>query len=201
MAYSDFTLRKIKKEFDLDISEAIDFFSKTPVLEPSNFLTQTLRENLPLALAINTEKSRSEMIICPILLELRRQLKSSVSLFSGTEFNVDAEKGLNGTCDFLMSCSSEQLSIVAPVVAIVEAKKENLNAGLGQCIAEMLAAQIFNEREGNKVSSIYGAVTTGNIWKFLQLKNTMIQIDLTEYLISNLGQILGILCLAWQPIP
>ncbi len=199
MSYSDFTLRKIKTEFALQIAEAIDFFGEAPVLEPSDFLQQTLQENLPLALAINTEKSRSEMIIAPILIELRRRMKSKIGLFSGTEFNVDAEKGLNGTCDFLVSRSSEQLLITAPVVAIVEAKKENLNSGLGQCIAEMLAAQIFNEREGNEISIIYGAVTTGNIWKFLQLEKTTIQIDLTEYLISNLDQILGILCLGLQP--
>ncbi|MGK7927956.1 MAG: hypothetical protein AB4290_22410 [Spirulina sp.] len=200
MSYSDFTLRKITTEFALQIAEAIDFFGEAPVLEPSDFLKQTLQENLPLALAINTEKSRSEMIIAPILIELRRRMKSKISLFSGTEFNVDAEQGLNGTCDFLVSLSPEQLLIAAPVVAIVEAKKENLNSGLGQCIAEMLAAQIFNEREGNEISIIYneisiiyGAVTTGNIWKFLQLEKTTIQIDLTEYLISNLVDVLPLL--------
>ena len=199
MSYSDFSLSKIKKGFDVEIVETVDFFSKTTLLEPSNFLKQTLQENLPLALAINTEKSRSEMIIAPILIEVRRKMKSKISLFSGTEFNVDVQKGLNGICDFLISRSSEQLLLTAPVVAIVEAKKENLNAGLGQCIAEMIAAQIFNERENNEIPIIYGAVTTGNIWKFLQLETTTIQIDLTEYSIVSLGQILGILCLGLQP--
>ncbi|WP_204102447.1 MULTISPECIES: hypothetical protein [Spirulina sp. CCY15215] len=199
MSYSDFSLSKIKKEFDFKIAEAIDFFGNSPVLEASDFLKQTLQENLPLALAINTEKSRSEMIIAPILIEVRRRMKSQVSLFSGTEFNVDIQKGLNGICDFLMSRSAEQLLLTAPVVAIVEAKKENLNAGLGQCIAEMIAAQIFNEQENNEIPIIYGAVTTGNIWKFLQLETTTIQIDLTEYSIANLDRILGILCLGLQP--
>ena len=94
-------------------------------------------------------------------------------------------QGLNGTCDFLISQSPEQLFIKAPVVTIVEAKKENINAGLGQCVSEMLAARIFNEREGNQIQVIHGAVTIGNIWKFLKLEGQTIKIDLTEYLITG----------------
>jgi hypothetical protein len=175
--------------------ESIDLFADTLEVQPSEFLQQTLKENLALALAINTEKARSEMIIAPILIEIRKKMQGKISLFSGTEFNVDSSRGLNGTCDFLMSLDSEQLFIKAPVFAIVEAKKENVNGGLGQCIAEMLAAQIFNQQEGNNISVIYGAVTTGNIWKFLRLETNQVFIDLSEYLISNLSLILGILCL------
>ena len=195
MPYSDFTLPKIQQEFSLKIQEKVDFFANTSEVQPSDFLKQTLQNNLPLALAINTEKARSEMIIAPILIELRKILNNQVSLFSGTEFNVDITRGLNGTCDFLISLAPEQLFIKSPVFAIVEAKKENLNAGLGQCLAEMIAGQIFNQQQGNQISTIYGVVTTGNIWKFLQLENTEVNIDLTEYVVNNLEKILGILFL------
>jgi hypothetical protein len=195
VSYSDFTLSKVQQEFSLKINEKVDFFADISEIQPSDFLKKILQNNLPLALAINTEKSRSEMIIAPILIELRKIVNNQISLFSGTEFNVDASKGLNGTCDFLISLDPEQLFIKSPVFAIVEAKKENLNAGLGQCLAEMIAAQIFNQQEGNQISTIYGAVTTGNIWKFLQLEKTEVHIDLTEYFISSLEKILGILSL------
>lgn len=56
--------------------------------------------------------------------------------------------------------------ISAPVIAIVEAKNEDIKSGLGQCIAEMVAAQIFNEHENNEIPTIYGIVTSGEIWKF-----------------------------------
>lgn len=174
MAYSDFTLDMVQRQFDLALSERVDLFAAVPDLPPSNFLEELLCYNLPLALAINTEKARSEMIIAPILIELRRQFNSQIGLFSGVEFNVDPALGLNGTCDFLISKSPEQLFIQVPGVAIVEAKKENLNGGLGQCAAEMIAARMFNEREGNTVSTIYGAVTTGNLWKFLQLRDRIL---------------------------
>jgi hypothetical protein len=193
MAYSDFTLDRVQKTFDLTISEGVDIFSPIPEVESSEFLLEILRYNTPLALAINTEKSRSEMIIAPILIEVKKLFNSQISLFSGVDFNVDATQGLSGTCDFLISRSPEQLFVKAPVITIVEAKKENLNAGIGQCVASMLAAKLFNEREGNEIQIIYGAVTTGNIWKFLKLEEQVVDIDLSEYFIGNLSKILGIL--------
>jgi hypothetical protein len=78
-------------------------------------------------------------------------------------------------------------------LAIVEAKNENLKGGLGQCIAEMVAAQLFNQQEGNEISIIYGAVTTGTVWQFLKLENKVVAIDLTEYFIRDIQKIIGIL--------
>ncbi len=193
MAYSDFTLDKIKKTFNLTLLDQADIFAKTSELSCSAILTEVLRENVPLALASNTEKSRSEMIIAPILVELRKQLNHQISLFSGIDFTVDATQGLNGVCDFLISNSPELLILSAPIITLVEAKKENINAGLGQCVAEMLAAQLFNEREGNEITVIYGVVTTGTIWKFLRLNKQVIEIDLSEYYLVDIDKILGIL--------
>ncbi len=193
MAYSDFTLVKAVKTFDLTLSEKVDVFTDVPEFNGGEFLQEILRYNLPLSLAINTEKSRSEMIIAPILIELKKRLSQPISLFSGVDFTVDSTQGLNGTCDFLISRSPEQLFINAPVITIVEAKKEDINGGLGQCVAEMLAARLFNEREGNQINKIYGAVTTGDRWKFLKLEEQTVEIDLGEYLLNNVNKILGIL--------
>lgn len=197
MAYSDFTLTKFKKSFDIHIDEEIDLFANIGPIPSSEKLIDTLAETTELALAINTEKARSEMIITPILLELRRKANYQISLFSGTDFNVDVEKGLNGYCDFVISRSKEQLTINAPVMIIVEAKNENIKGGLGQCMAAMLAAQLFNGQEGNEIKMIYGAVTTGDIWKFLKLEGREVFIDLNNYYIKELNKILGIL---WQGI-
>ncbi|MEA5541754.1 hypothetical protein VB834_22245 [Limnoraphis robusta Tam1] len=193
MSYSEFTLERVVKTFNLTLLEQVNLFVEIPEVECSSFLLQTLEYNVPLALAISTEKARSELIIAPILLELRRQLQDQISLFSGTEFNVAPELGLNGTCDFLISREREILFVRSPVVTLVEAKKENINSGLGQCIAEMIAAQLFNEREGNQIQSIYGGVTSGNIWKFLKLNKQVISIDLVEYYLRDLTKIMGIL--------
>ena len=193
MAYSDFKLSNVSKIFELTITESSQLLADVPEIEASELLTTILKENIDLAVSINTEKARSEMIIAPILLEIRRKLNYQISLFSGIEFNVDASKGLNGFCDFIMSNSQEQLFISSPILAIVEAKNENLKAGLGQCIAEMVAAQLFNQQEGNQISVIYGAVTTGTVWQFLKLENKVVSIDLTEYFIRDIQKIIGIL--------
>ncbi|MBW4642111.1 MAG: hypothetical protein KME23_03690 [Goleter apudmare HA4340-LM2] len=193
MAYSDFTLANFKKNFNIHVDEKNDLFADVEPINISDKLTNTLAETTELALAINTEKARSEMIIAPILLESRRQFNYQISLFSGTDFNVDAEKGLNGYCDFIISRSQEQLTINAPVMIIVEAKNENIKGGLGQCMATMLAAQIFNEQENNEIKTIYGAVTTGDIWKFLKLTDNNLFIDLNNYYIKEINKILGIL--------
>ncbi|NQE33149.1 hypothetical protein [Microcoleus asticus] len=193
MAYSDFSLAKVSKIFELKILDAVNMFSAIPELESSNFLEETLLYTVPLAISSNTEKARSEMIIAPILIELRKQLNSEISFFSGIDFTIDPEKGLNGNCDFLISRSPELLILSAPVIIIVEAKKENINGGLGQCVAEMLGARIFNEREGNDIPAIFGAVTSGTNWRFLKLKDQVIEIDLTEYYLRDVNKILGIL--------
>jgi hypothetical protein len=177
----------------LTIQEKESFLPKIEPIAPSDYLTETLRRNLALALAIGTEKARSELLISPVLVEVRELLKRSVSIFSGTDFTVDESLGLNGICDFLVSRSEEQLLIEAPVIAIVEAKKDDLNSGMGQCIAEMIAAHKFNEMNGNPIQDIYGTVTTGSTWRFLKLNGKTVSIDLTDYPISPVDQVLGIL--------
>jgi hypothetical protein len=159
-----------------------------------------LTEYLPLAIAINSEKARSEFIIAPILGEIRRLAEHRISLFSGKEFNVDKDRGLSGFCDFILSCSPEQLYIAAPVVEITEAKNEDIIGGLGQCIAAMVAAQIFNQQNGNDIDMIYGAVTTGTNWRFLTLKGQIVAIDAIEYYIKEVDKIIGILMQPLQSI-
>ena len=193
MPYSQFTIETIKSSFGIVLAEKINCFATIPEHPYSNLLSETLEYNVPLALAINSEKSRSEMIVAPILIEIRKQLSDRISLFSGKEFTVDPEQGLNGFCDFIIGKSPEQLAIEAPVIALVEAKNDNIESGLGQCMAEMIAAQLFNQRQGNAIAKVYGVVTTGSLWKFMQLEEKNITIDLTEYFLGNLGKIIGIL--------
>jgi hypothetical protein len=193
MAYSDFTLKKVKLDFELELIENAPLFSDIPEAAASARLLELLRRNAPLALAINTEKARSELIIVNILLEVRERLDDGVSLFSGIDFNVDKDKGLTGYCDYLIGGSPEQLYLDIPVIAIVEAKNENLVAGLGQCLAEMYAARLFNEREGHPTPCVYGAVTTGDEWKFLKLMGDAAHIDRDAYYLNQLPKILGIL--------
>jgi hypothetical protein len=193
VAYNQFSLDDVKQKLGLSMNEAEGIFADLPPARPSPWLEEALRQGGALALAVSTEKARSEWIIAPILLEVRRQRQGELSLFSGSELDVDPERGLCGFCDWLISRSPEQLSIEAPVVAVVEAKNENFRLGIPQCIAEMYASRLFNERRGRPREVVHGVVTTGNVWRFLRLRGDVVDIDLTELYLHQIDRVLGVL--------
>jgi hypothetical protein len=193
MPYSQFTnISKVKEAFGLKTQEGGRFIPDTEPIQVSATLTAYLEESLPLASSAS-EKARSEGIIYPVLLEVRRILNRQISLFSGEDFTVDEAIGLNGMCDFLLSRSPEVLEIEAPCIVIVEAKKADLRTGFGQCIAEMVAAQRFNAAKNRPVSVIYGSITSGTQWRFLKLEDNTVTIDLMDYPLPPVEQIVGIL--------
>ena len=193
MAYNNFTLSKAKKDFDLITIESENLFKDVSSIEPSALLIELLEEYLPLARAISTEKAKSELLVVPILVEIRKILSRKISLFSGSLFNVDISLGLTGYVDFLITLSEEMYAISSPVVTLVEAKNDLITNGIGQCVAEMVGAQIFNKKQDNHPPTIYGVVTTGTSWLFLKLEEKTVYIDNQEYYIDNLGKIMGIL--------
>jgi hypothetical protein len=191
MPYSSFTLDDVEEKFGLDF-KASSFIPELKPIPPSEWLKETLLMTLPLAKIAGSEKARSEFIIAPILVELIKLTNNEISVFSGEDFTVDRELGLNGTCDFI-SQSSNQIKVSAPVVALVEAKKGVLKDGWGQCIAEMLAANKFNEHRKKSIEYMYGIVTSGNSWQFLRMKGQTVIIDPDEYTISSIERLLAIL--------
>lgn len=192
MPYSNFTLEEVKEKFTLKL-QSTAFFPELSPIAPSDWLEQTLVMALPLAQTTGSEKARSEFIIAPILLELRSLTNNSISVFSGEDFTVDRELGLSGICDFLISQTTTQFMIDAPVLAMVEAKKGVLRDGWGQCIAEMVAAQKFNANRGESIEHIYGIVTSGSLWHFFQLHENAVLIDPHEYSLLPIDKLLAAL--------
>jgi hypothetical protein len=192
MAYSSFTLAQVEQQFDLNVVKAI-FFTDLPELPARTWFKQSLAISAPFAAAQGSEKVRSELIVAPLLFELRELLDRQIGLFSGVDFSIDAASGLNGICDFLLTRSNNELIIKAPAVVLIEAKKGDLNIGWGQCAAEMIAAQKFNLAKGQEMPTIYGSVTTGSQWQFLKLTGRDLTIDTTEYALDPIERILGIL--------
>ena len=193
MAYSDFTISELKKRFHLTINEENSLFEDIATAELPATLADILRRYLPLALNLNTEKARSELVIAPVLAELKLLYRQRISLFSGIEFNVDESTGLKGRCDYILSENPEQLVLTAPICVLVEAKNENIVAGIPQCLAEMVAAQKFNETNGILPAPVYGAVTTGMQWRFLLLEGKQASVDSVEYTIQVPKKVFGIL--------
>jgi hypothetical protein len=192
MGYNNFSLSDVLDQFDLNLVE-LTFCESIPLVTPQQEFSTIFEQSLPWARRTKSEKAKSELLISPILVEVRRLANDRIQLFSGEEFNVDRDRGLNGFCDFLFSRSETFYVIQAPVVMIVEAKKGELDLGLGQCAAEMVAAQLFNANKGKTIPVIYGCVTSGKLWQFLKLEGKDLTIDVNEYQVTPVERIIGIL--------
>ena len=192
MSYSEFTLGKVSEQFGLSFVEQklYEDVAEIPISPPVRSL---LKRDLSLARAIGTEKARSEFLIAPILADIRHQFDNQISLFSGIDLPAAPEVGLNGVCDFLISRSSQQFFLTRPIIAVVEAKNENLSTGYGQCVAEMLGARIFNERAKLDEPVMFGVVTTGTEWRFLRMEGNAVAMDRQEYEIERADKICGVL--------
>jgi len=188
MAFRDFTFPEVCSTFGLTLRQEM-LYPQVPPLDRGQDFLERMAGDAALAIAISTEKARSEFMIAPVLSEVRRHLKARFALFSGVEFSVDPARGLNGFCDFLFTRSPLQLVVTAPVIAIAEAKNAYLRSGLGQCIASMVGAREFNA----DATIIHGVVTTGSEWQFLTLAGNQLTLDLREYFASELPAIMGVL--------
>ena len=155
MAFSDFTFPQVQQDLGLDLEEA-DLFSPVPASPLREDFVATVTDGATVALAGNTEKAKSEFIIAPVLLEVRRLCRGAVGLFSGVALDVDPAKGLNGVCDFILTKPARQFILSAPVVTVVEARDDKLRNGLGQCIATTYAATLYNQGAGSPVAAVCG---------------------------------------------
>ena len=198
MAYSDFTLPTVVQRFSLTMGQPVDLYGVLPPAPIRPALAEMLDEQVPIATAIHTEKARSELIVAPILMEAWRLGDRQSSFFSGVPFDVSPQDGLVGICDFLLSRSPNQFILGPPVLVVVEAKNDSIQGGLGQCVAEMVAARIYNGRQADISTApppgvIHGVVTTGSLWRFLRLQGDRLEIDRVEYMLGSVGKILAIL--------
>lgn len=192
MAYNNFSLQDAIDRFDLKLIE-LAFCESLPSVSLEPEFLNIFDRYLSLGQKARSEKARSELIVSPVLVELLHLADHQIQLFSGEEFNVDRERGLNGFCDFLLTKSTISSIIQAPIVMLVEAKKEELDVGWGQCAAEMVAAQIFNANKDESIPIVYGCVTSGKFWQFLKLQDNDLTLDLNQYPVTSVDRILGIL--------
>jgi len=192
MAYSDFkTLEQVHEELGLVIQGDNNCYRYIKSVRLTGWFVKTMDLAYTKAIRINTESAWQALIVDNVLIELEQHV--AASFFLESTFNVDSEKGLIGNPDGIISKSTNQLYITSPAVVLVEAKKSDLGNALPQCLSEMEAARIFNERHENPVFPIYGVVTDGVLWQFVSLENNIATIDSTLYTFEGGGMIVGIL--------
>lgn len=159
--------------------------TRLPMLFPSTpidpvALQQRISQNLTFV-DLTSETARREVMIAPILLELCRLTQAKLKI----EYPIAVNDQLKGTLDYYMQ--SQQALLV------VEAKNADLSKGFTQLAVELIALDQWTTLE---VPVLYGAVTTGDIWKFgrLDRQGRSIEQDINLYRVpADLGELLGIL--------
>jgi hypothetical protein len=191
MAYSNFTLAKLEKDYGL-LQQDIFLFKdiNLPIIEASQRLKEDLQDAKEVPLM--SEKAKSEYIIAPIARELKRN-NSFITIFSGYTFNIESDKELSGSPDFLISAKSGIVEPQRPIFCLFESKNKEASEGFAQCAAEMYAARLFNQQNNEPYETIYGAVTNAYDWVFMKLEGNTIFIDKERYFINELPKLLGIL--------
>ena len=189
MGYSNYRqIKNVVKKFNLDMRLMRLFAEDLEKVEPSSWLLETL--NMAKGTPITNEKSKSERIVSPILLEASKNYTEQISFFSGESLNVKPEDDLAGECDFFFALHPPKLYIDAPIISLAEAKDEDMEWGIAQCAAQMLGAKFYNEMEGKPIPFIYGCATDGIEWQFMKLENDVYYVD--NKVFTDLQEILGV---------
>ena len=193
MAYSEFTLDSASRLLGVTSQPAELFPGVQPAVAPAWLADTLARGGQGLHLSTISEKARSEFVVAPVLLAARELSGDRFAIFSGQRLDVDPGRGLTGECDFILTASVLGPPLRAPIAVVVEARKNDIEAGLGQCAAQMVAADLFNQAAGRPPSPVFGCVTTGETWQFLKLTGQMILLDHDRHYINEHPLILAII--------
>jgi hypothetical protein len=192
MAYGEFTLSNVEARLGVTINRA-SLFPTVEALPVTSWLQEALDKAKQQGFL--SEKARSEFIVAPVLLTSRELTGERFAIFSGPIFIVDVNLGLAGECDFILTHTPSLPVLKAPIMALLEAKKQDIEEGLGQCIAQTVAARMFNQRtqpDDAPIKPVFGCVTTGEDWQFFKLDGNTVWIDDRRYFINEVGKLLGI---------
>ena len=189
MSFSEFKdIPQVQRKYDIKYRET-NFIITNDFIVPELF-QQEFKFNLDNMDTFASEAARCEMIIFPILREIYKNYSKKLALWVQKPISFDKE--LTGTPDYLISKKSEygKLFLEPPVLAVVEAKKNDFEQGWGQCLAELVASQKLND---NVELPVYGIVTDGKTWEFGQLETKIFTKNLTSFTIDHLSNLFSAL--------
>lgn len=176
MAYGSFkTYEEVALKFDIKLKEC-SFVQEREIVIPEG-VVNFIKENLGLRRNYVSENAICESMIFPILNAVSKP--NQLPVWSHVRFDVSEADGLVGIPDFLLAPASDiGTTFTKPVICVAEAKKENFNEGWAQALAEMIAAQRFNEAEDRE---LFGLVTTGNFWQFGKLLGRELTLEVVSF--------------------
>lgn len=144
------------------------------------YLEQRLRRNLSHIDLVN-EMARREALIGPILFEICDLTNQRINI----EYSIAVNDYLKGTLDYYIAAPQNLL--------VIEAKQSDLVRGFTQLAVELIA---LDEWTTSTCELLYGAVTTGEEWRFgaYNRANRQVIQDQKRYLVpENLSTLVKIL--------
>jgi hypothetical protein len=189
MGYSKYKkLKTVTQKFGLR-SMFVSLFETEdiPDIQPSDWLKISLKRAY--STPPSNEKSKSERLVSPILLEVLEEYNTQLSFFSGEAIDINAADNLAGPCDFFFALTPPMPYLECPIISVAEAKNEDLEWGLAQCAAQVYAATLLNKQENKDLPILYGCTTTGEAWQFFKFENDTFYID--KIPMTDLPQVLG----------
>jgi hypothetical protein len=182
MNFSGFDLKAAFKK--LQVTELVEWQIGCPPVEPSEFFQERLRRLQHFDL---TSTERAKELLIDAVCEEAIQHHPLLKIWKAAPLQSD---DLTGTVDYLIA--PRRAYVETPLLCVVEAKKDDFEQGLAQCLIEMKACQWNAEQEGT-VIDIYGIVTNGEGWKFYRLATDRQVFESRLYALGEITEILGVL--------
>jgi hypothetical protein len=181
-SFSKFDLTSALKKVGLRKLTAWDL-AVTP-LKPSNYF----QENMQRLERFDTARSESaKLLLVDALFQESIQPYKQLRIFKETTIN---STDIGGLVDYVITIDGTVPTM--PFLCVSEAKKDDFDKGLAQCLVEMQACFEINQQE-NHQSIIFGIVTNGSGWQFYKREISGEVFETPPYSISQVPEILGIL--------
>jgi hypothetical protein len=186
LTFSGMTWDILEERYGIRLRDGNLFEDCLPV-EPTPTLVEVLRRARHFRLV--NERARAHRLVDPVLAELEMLYEGKITTIPEMSLEVKDMEGLTGNPDFVISAGSTNK--IVPIIAIVEAKKDDIDTGLPQCTAELYASYLLDKGVPRR---LYGCVTTGSDWKFLCLDggDKQVVVDRELYFIIEVPRLLGV---------
>jgi hypothetical protein len=181
-SFSSFNLKEAMKQ--LDITDLIAWEFRVSPAAPSDFFHHRLKR---LEVFDLQSYERSKELLIDAFCEEAIQDFPRLKIWKGANLESDV---VSGNVDYLIADRKRYLE--APLLCVVEAKKDDFEQGLAQCLVEMQACGWQNAQIG-KMIDVLGIVTNGTIWQFYQRLISGQVYETVPYALNDLSTILGAL--------
>lgn len=186
--FSSFTYTEAFKH--LNIKEINSWRFEIEPSEPSAFFNEHLKR-IGTAFDLHSCEESKKLLIDAVCEEVLQGF-SHLKIWKGA---LLADEQTTGYVDYLVA--ERKAYLEAPLLCIVEAKKDDFEQGLAQCLVEMKACQRNNQKR-DLLTDVSGIVTNGDSWQFYRLQVDGQVYGTGTYSRGTIAELLGCLRAVFQ---